>query len=350
MEFYLLNRNLDLLMVIDTYRSAIWTERYFAIGDFELYVPASDALLDVIQLNQFIVRADDTEKCMVIENVQVTTDAEEGDYITISGRSLSVILSQRIVWKQTTYSGYVEQIIRQLITQQLISPEDDHRAVPGLILADKINFSQKIKRQYTGDNLGTAISDLCLTYKLGYGIKLDLTNKKFIFYLYQGTDRSFDQQENPYVVFSPEFDNLESSSYSNNNRNYKNVAQVAGEGEGLERRKFTVGNATGLNRYETFVDAKKTSSNDGELTPETYQSLLNEEGVQRLAELKVKISMDSKVIPNMNYHLNEDYFLGDIVEVVNEYGLSMQLRITEVIECQDESGYTCIPTFTMDGN
>lgn len=40
-----------------------------------------------------------------------------------------------------------------------------------------------------------------------------------------------------------------------------------------------------------------------------------------------------------------DYNLGDIVEVENEYGLKARVRITEVIESEDENGYTCIPKF-----
>ena len=54
------------------------------------------------------------------------------------------------------------------------------------------------------------------------------------------------------------------------------------------------------------------------------------------------------VEPDINYKYKKDYNLGDIVKIINEYGLSAKARITEVIESWDESGYTCIPTFDTE--
>ena len=59
-------------------------------------------------------------------------------------------------------------------------------------------------------------------------------------------------------------------------------------------------------------------------------------------------SVDSEVAPNHTYVLGRDYFIGDVVEIINEYGIAMTPRVVEVIECQDEAGYTCIPTFATD--
>ena len=66
-------------------------------------------------------------------------------------------------------------------------------------------------------------------------MKLDLQNKKFVFELYQGIDRSFAQNTVPFVVFSQDFENLVTSTYQENGANVKNVLQVAGEGQGNER-------------------------------------------------------------------------------------------------------------------
>ena len=47
----------------------------------------------------------------------------------------------------------------------------------------------------------------------------------------------------------------------------------------------------------------------------------------------------------MGYKYKEDYNLGDIVNIVNEFGISINARITEIIESQDDNGYTIEPTF-----
>ena len=79
-----------------------------------------------------------------------------------------------------------------------------------------------------------------------------------------------------------------------------------------------------------------------------YLTLLQNIGYEKLAELGITESVNSEVAENETYKLNRDYFLGDVVEIVNEYGISMTPRVTEVIECQDDTGYTCIPKFTTE--
>lgn len=44
--------------------------------------------------------------------------------------------------------------------------------------------------------------------------------------------------------------------------------------------------------------------------------------------------------------MNEDYFLGDVVQVINEYGISAAPRIVEIIESEDENGKSTVPTFS----
>ena len=348
MLFYILDANLNIIAAVDTYKSAIWTRRYYQSGDFELYVPATDEAMELMKANRYIIRADDTSQCAIIERVKITTDAEEGKYIIITGRTLQSILGRRIMWKQTTLSGGVEKVIRNMIRKNFIEPEIEARQIPNLVLGEELGADNAVKSQYTGDNIEEAIQDLCKTYKLGYNIRLDLEEKQFIFDLYRGADRSYNQSENPYVVFSNDFENLLSTEYTSDGTGYKNVVQVAGEGDGTARKKVTVGSAAGLDRFETFVNASQVSANEGEVTEDVYLSLLTQEGIEALAATGVKEAMDGEVEANYTYKLGTDYFLGDVVEVINEYGIAMTPRVTEIIESQSETGYTCIPTFTQD--
>lgn len=348
MEFYVVDGNLDVIGIIDAYKSAIWTERYYEPGDFELYVAATPEAVALIRKHLFLVRMDNVSKAMVIETIKLSTDAENGDYLTVSGRSLSSILSRRIIWKQTTYSGQLEKAVRRMIADSFVDPEDADRTVSFFELGEEAGITDEIKVQYAGEVVQEAIENVCRPKKIGYECLMDLSRKKITFRLYEGKDRSYNQTANPFVVFSPKFDNLLSSSYSNSDAKLKNVAQVAGEGEGTARKKVTVGTASGLERYETFVDAKGQSTNDGEITESTYAELLEQKGLERLATLATTEKIDSEVAPNYSYKVNEDYFLGDVVEVINEYGIAMTPRVVEVIECQNDAGYTCIPTFSAD--
>lgn len=346
MNIYLLNTSLEIVDVIDSYKSLIWTTKYFEAGDFELYLPASEKMLNALQRDYYLVRESDMTQAMIIKNIQITTNVEEGNYLIVTGKCLKSILNRRVVWEQTILSGTVEDGIRRLVTENLISSPVAERNINNLILGAKLGVSTTMSSQYTGDNLGEVVTKLCKSYGLGFDILLDLDEKKFIFILYQGIDRSFNQSVNPRVTFSNEFENLRTTTYVCNSDEFRNVAKVAGEGEGKTRKSATVGAGAGLDRYEIFVDARDVSSNEGEVDSATYNSLLVEKGTEALTGTVIKESIEGEVEPNHTYRLNRDYFLGDVVELVNEYGMSMTPRITEVIETVDENGVSVIPTFS----
>ena len=105
--------------------------------------------------------------------------------------------------------------------------------------------SLKIDNQYTGDCLYDVVKGLCEENNIGFKIVLTDENK-FAFSLYAGVDRSYEQTENPYVVFSPNFENIINSNYYSSRASFRNVTLVAGEGEGAARRTAIVGSAQGL--------------------------------------------------------------------------------------------------------
>lgn len=51
------------------------------------------------------------------------------------------------------------------------------------------------------------------------------------------------------------------------------------------------------------------------------------------------ITFTADVIPDVAFHYKEDYDLGDLVTIQNEFGISTTARITEVLESWDATGY-----------
>ena len=342
---YFLDSSLNILAAVDVYQSAIFTGRYYEPGDFSLYIPATEEALTLARSSAFVTRADNTEVCGRIEKIGVATSADAGDFLKISGRDAAALLERRIVWKQTTYSGNAEKIVQDLVNNAFIAPEIEARAITNFVIGDALGLTESIRVQYTGDTVGSAVQGICKPLGIGYRVRLDLENKRFIFELYRGHNRSFLQIENPFVIFSEDFDNLISSEYTEDATNAKNVAQVAGSGEGNDRVKVAVGSVSGIDRVETFINATLKSDNAGELDEFTYRGLLTQDGLEKLEQLKATQQIDGEIAPNYTFIFGRDYFLGDIVEVLNNYGYSMQPRIVEVIESWAGDGYTCVPTF-----
>lgn len=349
MLLYVLNANREIIDTVEVFKSLIWTTRFQASGDFELVLPASTHNFELFKNGKYLVRVDRPTQGMFIKNIQLDTDIENGDYLTVTGKSISSLLEQRIIWEQTIVEGIPEDCIIELVLQNIAYFASADRYIDVLNIGEYVESENTMEAQFTGDNLAEAVQSICKAYGLGYTIDVDLQYGTFFtFRILNGLDRSSNQNTNPRVIFSNEFDNLLKTKYILNTDNYKNVARVAGEGEGSARKMITVGEGSGFDRYEIFVDAKDISTNNGEIDDETYEKQLIERGLEKLAEQKVIETIEGEAELSMNYKFGEDYDIGDIVEVVNEYGMTITARITEVIECEDDTGTYIIPSFTTD--
>lgn len=350
MDIYVLNKQYQQIAVIDAFVSVIWTTRYFTNGDFELYLQAKEGLLDVLQEGFYLVREQDysttgrMDNVMIIEAREIVTDAENGDNLIITGKCLKSLLKRRVVSEQTVLQGTVLNCLKQLLDESIINPTVTARKISNFALgADLFTDSTKMKKQITGKNLLEAFEEICTTYGIGYDIYL--YNSTFYLYFYKGVNRSYDQSANAHVVVSEEFDNLLSSDYKQSKEDYANVAYVAGEGEGNARKKAMVGTATGLDRYEVWVDARNASSNEGEISDAEYNAMLIADGQEQLAEMGVQTMLSGEIINDVSFKIGTDYFLGDIIQFENNYGISAATRIIEVIYNEDETGINVIPTF-----
>ena len=350
MNIYVLNKQFEEVAVIDAFVSVIWTTRYFTSGDFELYLQAEEGLLDVLQDGFYLVREADKaasgimRNVMIIENREIVTDAENGDNLIITGRCLKSILRRRVVSEQTILQGTVLNCLKQLINETIIDPTVTARKISNFYLGnDTFTNNTKIKKQVTGVNLAEVFEEICTAYGFGYDVYL--YDGKFYLYFYNGVDRSYAQSVNAHVVVSETFDNLLSSDYKQSKEDFANVAYVAGEGEGNERKKAMIGTAAGLDRFEVWVDARNASSNDGEISDSEYMSMLVADGEEQLAEMGVQTMLSGEIINGVSFQINDDYFLGDIIQFENNYGISAATRIIEVIYNEDETGVNIIPTF-----
>ena len=334
--------------IVENPTSAIWTRRYQKPDDFELYLPATAETLALIYEGCYITRTD-ISGVMIVEHVEIATSSEEGNFLLISGRGAESLLDRRIVYEQTILSGRVDAAIYRLIDENAIRPANSARRLP-LSMDEPDVSSDTIKAQHTGTNLLEAVEEICTAYGLGFRAVADnageITPR---IELFKGTDRSAGQSVNSPVTFSAEFENLLSSSYAMDTSAYKNVAIVAGEGEGKNRKRATVGSAEGIDRREIYVDARDLSSNEGEVSELDYTAQLQARGVEILADSAITEAFEGEIDTSNTFILDADYTLGDIVTTANEYGIQADTRIMAIMESWDESGYTAVPTFSSEG-
>lgn len=387
MDILVLNTNFEHVAIVDTFNSLIWADRYDEYGDFEIECPMDTKWLDIFK-EDYYLWIKESDHMMIIEDITIDANVEDGNYMRVTGRSLESILERRIVWGQTTMSGNLHNAIKTLIDEAIIVPKIEDRKIPNFVFEDCTDervTSLTVDMQYTGENLHYIISNLCKKNKIGFKIILN-DNNEFVFSLYAGTDRSYDQTTNPYVIFSPKFENMINSNFYTSKASFKNVTLVAGEGEGVNRKSATVGSASGLDRRELYTDAGDISSTITEdeqtstrtiqtrdvyygygdvsggtddfstdvsttktMSDAEYTALLETRGSEKLADYPVKTAFEGEIEAVHMFKYGEDFFVGDIVQITDDYGHEGVVYISELIVSQSGDGVSVRPTFkTID--
>ena len=346
MKIIILNESFIKIDEIESFSSAVWTDRYVAEGEFEITLNPEAEIINSIK-DGYYLQTDLSEKTMIIQSIHSEYEEETGTIIPVSGNSLETILHWRCITPMMTLTGNLQMAVKRIFDENIISPVNPDRRIPNFVF--KMSTDPKIKAltidtQFTGDEIYDAVVKLCEANKIGFRVILKPDNK-FEFELISGSDRSFSQETNPYVTFSPSFKNLKSSKYLYSSKDHRNVAYIAGEGEGLDRKYSTIGTGTGLSRKELFVDARDISSNNDEtpMSLEDYNKLLNQRGAEKLAECTIVAAFEGEVYESNTYVYGTDFYSGDIVQLEN--GFDAKVRVTEMVITYDDSGLKMTPTF-----
>ena len=428
MEATILNENFESVAILDNYKSFIWTDRYNEAGDFEVHVPIVDSIPEYAK-NGYYIWSSDSEHLMIMESFKIESDIEEGTYLVISGRSLESILDRRIVWNKTLIHGPANDkgqrefpnlqkaISRLLIENAICNANDgvifnegsamslsdleysseclDARELPGfkfkwsddpritnLTFGTQIEVTEEdpgsagevlyytVGAQYHGDNLYDIIVNLCQEKYIGFKITLD-DNNDFIFELYAGIDHSYGtdakpQEDNDFVVFSKDFDNLMNTNYLVSTQKWKNVTLIGGEKEkdpetGIEKSQVVVEwsdekTYTGLERREIFTDASNKSmekeDENGDMqimAVNEYKAILKSAGIDTLMENELQKIFDGEADTTtmFQYGIDKDFYMGDIIQFATEYGVEGRAYISEYIMSTESSGKNYYPTLVI---
>ena len=338
MNIFVMNDNFETISIIDSYESVIWTDRYIGYGDFEIYAPFSFDLLNKVKQDYYLTILN-SEHVMIIESVEILSDTDKGNRLKITGKSLESILNRRIMWSKAKYTGSLQNAIKSILTNSIISPSIVDRKISNFIFEesnDERITALTIEDEFTEEqNVYDVINEICQRNFLGYKVTLNSSNQ-FVFKLYMGEDRSYDQLKNPYVVFSPNYENIINSNYIDSTENMKNITLVTGESTSI-----TVGESSGLLRREIYTDARGIRSEE----VSDYNEALKQRGLYTLQDNSRVKNFEGEVDAVRMFVYGKDFFIGDVVQISNEYGIEGSARVMEFIKSDDASGSKAYPTF-----
>ena len=259
LNVYIFDSSITPLGVIDVVTGLTWEEKFADAGNFELWCPLTNTNVELLQEDNLVWIGG--ESAGVIEYKELSTDDSGVQTIHIQGRLAESYLDYRTIYPTVSVSGKTSNTLRTLVNNNLINPEDSDRKIHNIELAtDQEEFGESAAYQKTGDSVLTESSRLCEANNLGFRLQFLPREYKFVFRVYEGTDRTLDQTEVNPVLFSSELDDILESNYSHNKSELRNLAYVAGEDSGENRKVQPVGSASGLSRRELYVDARDIQS------------------------------------------------------------------------------------------
>lgn len=144
------------------------------------------------------------------------------------------------------------------------------------------------------------------------------------------------------VIFSEELDTFILDKSAWDTSAYRNVVYIVREGQILQLDDIQ-GEDTGLHRRVTWVNAESLKPSDGPI-----QGQMLALGRKTLNEAREKRLIDGTVPSYSRYLYDRDYFLGDVVSVMNRSGMAVPARVTEQIFVQDQEGFRTYPTLSEE--
>lgn len=366
--------NFELLTEIDQYQSAIEEVSFHGIGQLNLVI--NRYMQDASLLQRGVLLFLDTDNAYIIKSreIQLTEDGKASENWSITALSLKSIFRQRITEPPTSQAydritDNAETVMKHYVEQNVVNPSDTDRIIPNVTIAPNQNRGDSLTWQSRYKVLSDELEEISLATGLGWELTLDIENQQWVFDVVEGENRTTQQSIVPPVIFSPEFESVREMIYSENEIDYRNVAIVGGQGEGVDREIVEVGTATGLDRHEVFVDARDIE-NSSDLT-ERGEVALVERSQDFFLEAQImtpvtrsysteefetmvnpyqpvyQTQVEQKVISTFEY--KRDFFNGDLVTIRNkEWGVTLHTRITKIREIHEPNGYQIEAVFGQD--
>lgn len=318
-----LNKNLETeyrCRVIDF----LWDSKLYDVGEFQIQI-LDDGYLDLSKCKYLQVYGKD--EFGLIQRWEYDSTAK--NTILISGFFGERLLFDSVLYPtyQTTSSKPAWQVIKEVCQSYIL---DFPLTISSYPSSSSGATASVAAFQRTGEYIGTLAYEICQPHGYGVNVRLASAMNGVDINLKNCIDRT-GQGSADQVALSVSWNNIKSYDIAVDNSNYKNVAIVAGQGEGSARIVETVDqSASGEVKSYLWVDANDIGQEEG-MSLSAYRSLLAERGKEKLAENTKINSVEVQLTQTEADRIGIDYGLGDIVMVaITPLNLLYSMQIVEI--------------------
>ena len=349
--------------LIENYDSLLWSERYWASGDFELVSSDIKSAINLLPLESYVAIRESTVP-MIVESHLIHKPKNKHARVTIKGRSFESVLERRAAVNSLAASGTpprlpwnlnadkvsdaaykaIRVVLGDIARSNLplatpaVAPED---AIPELNLVLPTDYTTGTPNAYAiepGDLLSVVLKLLEVNHHGIRAVRPNPGKTTVDLEIYNGADlRST-------VVFDARFDQFDDAKYLLSYQGSTNVAYMYGNNGATIKNKNTGANPTGLARRVLLLDEMQDTTLNSDAI---RQSRALVELYKNNATAIFDSEISYQVAQRFNKPVNQGgYGLGDIILLQGEYGtLNRIVRVAEFIRSSDASGETAYPAF-----
>lgn len=299
-SFY--NKNLELITAISRWVSLLGVNTYNTMGVFTLEIRNNSNISKLMKDFFYCTIDNDDEHPYIVMSAQ----SLDGN-VVFTGFPCTYIFSKRASTRVIRNKN-AEQAMKELVDS--MTPWDN------LITETAQGLEDVFENQISDKQVLEYLQGISQATDMGFKVVKEGQNLVF---------KCFKPTLNDSVKYATSLHNVSNLEYFKSDDDYYNVAIVAGEDEGSNRKTVTatIGNPVGTDRRELYVDARHIQSEEGEMT-DSYENRLIQFGLQKLFE---KLSVEKF---NFLVKESDNVKLGDIVNVsLEEFNLIVQARVTE---------------------
>lgn len=393
-------------MLVEGYTSMIWKERYLDFGEFEMKSPDIDRMMIRLPLRSLITLRDRSE-VMMVESHEIDRDPDGSMELTIKGRSLASLLSVRTlhtppgdrykmihnysnlnaalvyIWNslvnETEYDAQYGQNVLPLLErvyqggvripevrvpssyvtdsttapltadiEQWVAKGEAWPTIQDFLKAD--NYGFRVVRPYSLFSKDVPNVFTVNPYdgeSKGLIAKTPTANATYLQWdVYNGTDRSIDQNVVTPVIFDARAGHFEDTKYLFSIRDDRNYAYSYWSDGDMQLRESGTSETNpkewGIHARQIALDAGGPA--EGQPISEFTDSVINLTKKELAARNTIAI-FDGTLANNNPYKFTKDFFLGDIVTFVGAYDVTQNMRINEYLRTQDLEGEREYPGF-----
>ena len=338
----IIDKDFNLLGEIDDYESLQFIRRFYKVGEFELHINMDKANTDALVKNNLIILGSSLNKIGIIMHRENQVDDNGIDELIIKGPTLKGIMSRRLIVPPVNGNGYdsqtgsIETILKGFVNNHVVNPTDANRKILQVSIAPDLHRGKQDKWRSRFEILSDKLAEVGEYASMGWDVVLDIDNNKWVFDVVEGKNITVDQDTLPPVIFSTDFDNITNPHLIQSLINTFNVGYAGGHGDDEDRLIQQIGNSTGIERIETFIDCSQ-AEDVAELTSMAQQ---------KLNELKEIKTFEFEIIPDNTFIYEQDYDLGDTVTAQSrKWGAIINCQIIEVKEIYEVTGFKLQATF-----